>query len=234
MWFVDSDDCVTDDALKNIIDAARTEPDVIAINKRTEFKNGTASTESFTEKQLSSCCGSELLKNGCAVNAVLYICSRNFLEVNNLKFYPGIFHEDLEFTPRMLFKAKRITFVNKPLYIVHKHSNSITTTVNPKRAYDYITVANSLRTFVIQNKSAYDKYLYRYVGRAVCNALRVAGECDKNDQNEFIKFFSKDVQNSFVSSLLRTVNWKYMFICCLFMLCPQKSVYIYNRCLKQR
>ena len=159
VWFVDSDDWINEDAINEIRKAASSHPDVIALNYTSCGENVTASeSTSFSSKQLSCADGISLLKEGFKIQAQFYIYNRLYLNKHNLRFYPGIYHEDMEFTPRMLYFAESISFIDKPIYYFYKRSNSITTTVNPKRSFDYIQVADNLISFVNSHNSI-DEFL---------------------------------------------------------------------------
>src|SRR5699024_6938941 len=80
-------------------------------------------------------------------NVTFSIYRRQFLLEFDLKFMPGIFHEDSEFQPRAFYYANRVHFINDILYYVTQNPLSITRTPNPKKAFDCIVVANSLSEF---------------------------------------------------------------------------------------
>lgn len=49
---------------------------------------------------------------------VFWIFRKLFLLENNLRFVPGIYHEDAEFTPRMLYFANKVIVLPEVLYTV--------------------------------------------------------------------------------------------------------------------
>ena len=52
---------------------------------------------------------------------------RDYLDRNNLRFKLGIFHEDLEFLPRLFLNAQTVRFIDRPFYHYCIRPGSITT-----------------------------------------------------------------------------------------------------------
>ena len=89
---------------------------------------------------------------------VFYIYNRKFLLDNKLRFYPGIYHEDSEFTPRALYFATNVCVVPRVLYTVYRDENGITLVPRAKRAFDYLIVASSLYHFVCERNEVQTIY----------------------------------------------------------------------------
>ena len=156
VWFIDSDDWIREDALKVIYKTIENQ-DVIAIGYETNYD--TEHSYIFVPpKDINT--GLDLFYNNFPIGAVFYIYSRIFLNKKNLNFCPNLYHEDFEFTPRMLYSAGIVSTITMPLYYYFKHSNSITTSSNSKRAFDMLEVIKSLSNFrnEINEKSARTKF----------------------------------------------------------------------------
>lgn len=71
------------------------------------------------------------------------ICSRRFLVERALFFYPGIYHEDNEWTMRLLLAAERILPASDCFYLYYDRDtgDSITSVVRPKHLRDRLTIA---------------------------------------------------------------------------------------------
>jgi len=67
------------------------------------------------------------------VQAWLYAYRREFLDRNGLRFKEGILHEDVEFTPRALLKARQIVEVPGNFYHYVIRENSISTSRNMEK-----------------------------------------------------------------------------------------------------
>lgn len=61
------------------------------------------------------------------VEAWLHMYRREFLDSNRLRFKEGILHEDVEFTPRALLCAEKVTAISDCLYHYVVRENSIST-----------------------------------------------------------------------------------------------------------
>jgi glycosyltransferase involved in cell wall biosynthesis len=77
----------------------------------------------------------------------LNIYKRNLLIDNNLYFKQGIYHEDEEFTPRVLLMAELVSIYNKEFYIYRQRENSITNSskLNMKRGFDVLRISLELK-----------------------------------------------------------------------------------------
>lgn len=92
----------------------------------------------------------------------LNIYKRELLEVNKLLFKEGIYHEDEEFTPRVLLKARNISIYNKDFYIYRQREGSIMNLKNNiKRGIDLLNTCVELDSLIssIQNEEL--KYLFK-------------------------------------------------------------------------
>lgn len=101
--------------------------------------------------------GADVLKNEIQVCAPFAIYKRALLNDNNLRFYLGIYHEDNEFTPRAYYMANRVGCTNDIIYYVCQNPNSITRTINPKKAYDLLVVMRQLYKFMDERVATEDK-----------------------------------------------------------------------------
>ena len=103
------------------------------------------------------------------------IYRREFLLQNNLQFYPGIYHEDSEFKPKVVYLADTCASYDKVVYNYFKgNANSITAVLKLKNGIDLFTVMNSLYTFVDNHKVSgiYRRSFYTQIGNAMKTVLR--------------------------------------------------------------
>lgn len=143
IWFVDADDTVSHRSVRLICDAMTNHPDVIPIYAQTD---GVDKTRNRVNPELRT--GKDILAKGRWEHCgVFWIVRKDFLNKNNLRFLPGIYHEDAELTPRMLYFAETVHVVPEVLYTVYRDPNSITQVPRPKRAFDCLTVADRLIEF---------------------------------------------------------------------------------------
>jgi glycosyltransferase involved in cell wall biosynthesis len=161
IWFVDSDDWIEQnslDVMHRVI--AEYNPDMVAFGAK-NFIAGTLSHErpiSYPGRSMYS--GVDLLEmNTFKTCSTFYLYSRDFLNRNELNFYPGIYHEDVEFVPRSIFQASSVYLLNQNLYCVNEREGSITRSYIPKKSEDLLVVADSLIEFFHDKKTVTTKVM---------------------------------------------------------------------------
>ena len=149
IWFVDSDDTIEINCLAKVLTEIGNKDilafgcvdiseNVICNKYQYKFNDAVESGRDFV-----------LLRKGDFLHgAPFYVFRREFLSDNSLAFYPNIFHEDSEFTPRALCLSQSLAVSNSCYYRRLIRKNSITHTVNVKRAYDLFVVIESLKKFI--------------------------------------------------------------------------------------
>lgn len=225
VWYVDADDIVSKKAVRLLCDAMETHPDVIPIYAQDEGKDEVRNCISPTVKT-----GKELiLSKKWEQCGVFWVLRKVFLKDNELNFFPGIYHEDAEFTPRMLYAAKSVVVVPQVLYRIYHDPNSITGVPRPKRAFDCLIVADRLYSFIKEHKLQNTDIGQIFVDQAaqmISNGFAVIAHNSKKEQDLFdIAFHSK----SYLIALLRIAsNRKYRIESYLFKMLPGNYVMIYK------
>lgn len=74
----------------------------------------------------------------------LLLLNRKFILENNLFFEEGIYFEDVDFSTRLSFVVRRAMFVPIIFYVYRLRQNSITHTIDLKKAKDLVYVINKL------------------------------------------------------------------------------------------
>ncbi len=157
VWFIDSDDYIKKNCLSSLMDkiAQHKDPDIVAISRIKYLSNN--QSEKYIEKRANGLSGREFLyKRTYQAVVQCYLFHRDFLNEHKLVFLRGIYHEDAEFTPRTLFYAQSMVFVEDILYFHRYRQGSITSSNYQKRFDDLITVAKSLETFRNKYCNTYD------------------------------------------------------------------------------
>lgn len=146
VWFVDSDDFIDNDSIRNILsdiesyDSEILFYDINCINEDNGFER--LKKMDFHSKPYTQS-GGEWLRKGVNVwpMAQMYVFKKAFLCDNNLYFKEGILHEDVE------FKFRSFLFANSVTYIPQKHYNyllrnngSITASFSNKRMHDLYSI----------------------------------------------------------------------------------------------
>ena len=220
IWFIDSDDWIERNCLASLtklMDGA----DFIVIGSK---KIWTDRQELCYPQNADS--GKELLRKGIQQPAQFYIMKREFLETNDLKFKQGIYHEDMEFTPRMVYLAYKIHTIRDCIYCYLQRENSITTTPNPKRAFDLLEVTDSLLRFKNEYVMPELQYVYdNIISLGLNNALSIISQSSKEKQKEWTKAIKE--KKHLLTSLKKSTHRKYRLEGHLF------SIFGYNRMIKQ-
>lgn len=207
VWFVDSDDYIAEYSVKEIL-AAANGCDIVAIGFEIH-KNGDI-YKKYIPGNVHS--GKELFGSYYPQGAVFYIYRKSFLATNNIKFIPGIYHEDFEFTPKVLYLAAHINIVPKVLYYYIIRENSITVSFNPKRAFDLLIVAESLEKFkesIADNESCINEF-NNLISLAINNSLSIIQHCESKDKNRWKHIFSNKhfVKNALYKSTITKYRYE--------------------------
>ena len=133
IWFIDSDDWISDNCLGKILSSITDETDIVAFSGFIPEGNRSVGAYIYGEKVIDK---QTLFTYGFADGAPFYMHRRDFLIKNNLFFKEGIKHEDTLFTPITLYKANFFIFYRESVYHFLKRAGSITTVKDVKRIYD--------------------------------------------------------------------------------------------------
>lgn len=118
--FIDGDDALIETPYNHCLDIVRFQhPDIVlfGLSDSNDYVN-----EPKTEEIVS---GIEYMRhNNLNASACGYVFRKTVM--GNLRFTPGIIHEDEEFTPQLMLRAERVLKTNVKAYYYRKRSNSIT------------------------------------------------------------------------------------------------------------
>lgn len=177
VWFVDSDDWISEDALQiisNNID--KYNPDIVCFEACNVYENG-VQEQSNGQKinitgSMSGCSKSDnlsIIKNSIPISACLFSVKREFLDKYNIRFDDYCFFEDNLFLIKCFHYSSVISYEKKIIYKRRKHNNSITSNWN-KNFLDYLLVIRNIYDFYMAIgidsynkilsycKTAYSKY----------------------------------------------------------------------------
>lgn len=229
VWFVDSDDWVEQNCLRKITDLLiKNELDALTlcavnhINERCEKRHDYSN---FVEPSYT---GLDLLNRTNDIFCVPFtIYNRKFINTYNLKFMEGIFHEDLEFTPRSFFHAKRIGVFNDIIYHVNFNPHSISRTINYKRSFDTMKVAESLSRFSSQIVPLHSRHIYNdLISMIINNALNSCQEADKETKNQINQMLGR--KKFLLNHLINSTVSKYKFEGFIFSSFPGYYIQLYS------
>lgn len=226
VWFVDADDTISLSAVKLVYEATKSYPDIIPIYAKTD---GIDHIRNAVDPNSKS--GREILKaNRWEQCGVFYVYKKSFLKDNNLQFLPGIYHEDAEFTPRMLYFAETVKVIPEILYIVYRDPDSITQIPRAKRAFDYLEVSERLSKFILErgeDNTETGISIANNVAQDINNAFFIICKNSVDEQRKLNEQFYQS-RKLLLYILSKAQNKKYRVEALLFRLFPNHYVGIYK------
>ena len=127
LQFVDGDDLLISNLYEHCLDLARFQkPDMVM------FEFCRKMTKEKTYDDLPVISGSDLMRHH---NIKATACGYLFKSttMGNLRFTPGICHEDEEFTPLLLLRTESVIRTSAPAYFYRERRDSITTSKNVRK-----------------------------------------------------------------------------------------------------
>lgn len=212
--FLDSDDWIAENCLRKIVNTCEEQRlDMLRICAANVIVGKPVRRFSVEEGMVVR--GAEELKNNVPACAPFSIYDREFLDRNHLRFYPGIYHEDNEFTPRAFYLAERVAGINDIIYYVNQTQGSITRSVNVKKPLDMVTVIKNLDLFYKNYVRPSDATVFhRVIAGCINSALHqtllfTREDCRKvNDAFYYIRHLFVHARKS-PNLVYRLVGWLY-------------------------
>lgn len=234
VWFIDSDDWITSDALNVLFPYLDGKNDTIVMGAEDVFGNYTNIINVFFPKPKTL----KRLENyqlGCeqTTTSVLTVYKRDFLHDNSLRFMLGVFHEDYEFSTKVSYYSNHTLYIPNPLYRIRRSiadgRQSITTVVNPKRAFDALKVASSLSEFnrnVVKENEIRNK-IDDIICQCVNNgALNLILQCSFEERVRFNDIYRKNY--SFLTNNIIKGRFRYKLEGLLFLCFPNNITGVYK------
>lgn len=200
--FVDSDDILNVDLLKNIESLLNKENDVICFQHSINDSMEYTYLDIEDKLKLSGEDFLELLyeKNKMFCVVWKYCYRKEFLDENKLKFHEGIIYEDEEWNTIMLCKAKSVIFRDFVGYNYFSRGGSITTSNKNINSYlSKIKVAININKFIqeneIKNKRLLKKIKQKIYSFFVKNSIYILKYSDNYDEVNLIINNIKVIKN---------------------------------------
>ena len=229
VWFVDSDDWIEENCLKEMTGKLVDDIDILQIRFKRAYEDG--STRIPAQNFLGGIhSGKEVTEQGGLADPAQFSVLRSgFLKANDFKFFPGIYHEDAELKLRMVYAAKKIAFHKPPIYYYLKRaSGSIMAEPKPKRSSDLMTVCRHLNDFQISRVEGekanrhFNHMISIHLNHALCNICKCSVA-------EMKRFNTEMQQNRDLFIHLKDAGlMKYRLEYNLFSLFPKKTVEVYR------
>ena len=191
IWFVDADDRIAPGCL-SAIGQKMEKLDVLAIGAANFTESGENLFFYPETAPLPGCRFMEKWQDQLKACAPFYIFRRTFLLEHRLTFYPGIFHEDNEFTPRAITLAGCMAACTEPYYQRRIRSGSITSTVNAKRPLDMIVGMKSLHNFSLSYSGKTRVALDTFIANTLNFACKLSTRTGKDSQERFSETLNQE------------------------------------------
>ncbi len=233
IWFVDSDDWIEENCLQEIfkiLNTYKAEVFVTPLKSVNETSRKIIKNSFLGCEDISFCKGIDFLKYSERITPIqIYIFNRIFMKKNDLEFKHGIFHEDLELAPRMLFFAKDVCLINKTFYCyLLRNSGSITSDFSSKKSEDLILIIKSLEDFVKKNKlNRFERQniMFRKIGCLYSIISNFNNTDDYKIRDNFFKTYYWYIKRLSLESIL-TFNKRFIFYGFL-LLVSHKLIFLY-------
>lgn len=225
IWFVDSDDTIIENCLSFIFEKVKANPETDVFISRLVIvneKTGLEKYEVFGPKVNSFSTGPEYLSNKRAPYGAVqrFIFKRSFLIKKQLTFLPGVYHEDAEFGPKMLYQASLVYIMDQTIYkYLHRANGSIMSSWRRKNSEDVILVYRELVKFrdgVVLKKDlkTFNHLIYRILSLTMEYAIK---STDKVAFNEFYvanKSFLKKEASKYIEFSVYDLPFTFNAVCC--------------------
>jgi len=228
IWFVDADDTIKLNSIKKIYDQCeRNALEILGIGVADVCKNGPRRRLLRNEIMDEIIAGRDYLFHDYSSCVTSYIFKHSFLNHHKLNFLEGVVHEDEDFSLKALYFCNRIGFIRDVLYFVTIRPGSITRSTTNKKAYDLLTVAESLDFFLKDRVAkSYKVVFYNRIALLINSALKNATKMDYGQAMHFNKVLRK--KRNLLIYLRKSSKLKYLLEGYLFMLFPGKALAIYK------
>lgn len=164
LWFIDSDDWVSDDALERVITMLQAYDNIELFASGLKWVWGDADVRKIditldADNLISS---RTYVDYGYPRGAIQrFIVKRQIIIENKIEFYPDIYHEDGLFGNQLLYLVKNVYVFSVPFYYYRQREESIMHSLTIKNSYDMITVHRELMKFADTFCSDTDKKWFK-------------------------------------------------------------------------
>lgn len=193
IWFIDSDDYINSDSIELVIKAIEEDKDMIFINyqrvypdKSIYFYQGFKETDNLNIEPYKYL---RALGN-ISYAAQKFIVKRSLILNNKIFFTEGLYHEDEDWTPRVVCAAKSFTRIMPAIYNYRVgNPTSITGMLNPKKVYDKIIVSENIYNRIKNNKYtvSINEYLMERIAHNYIAALNETAMYNGEERKDLIK-----------------------------------------------
>lgn len=229
VWFVDSDDTVSNNSFSIISkldqygDVEVYAFDIDIITEETSLKTNDSiiyhrrDTNMYFNTYKGYDCASKLK----IAPIQRFIYRKDFLDKYDLKFYPGILHEDNDFQIKSLCWAKSVMPIPFVIYnYLKRNVGSITSTFSMKRITDMDMIINNIVSYGIKYNCNHKVLvmIYEYVFQ-LSLAVYSNGNYFNTEYNSYVKKKSWQFRKRLILSFFKSFKYVCLNKFCKFILC---------------
>lgn len=201
IYFIDSDDYILPDTLKELTDIAEAEDADIVFFDAKSFEEGekgfNIEQRYIRKKEYKTDKGFkvfEALQNNKEYHpsVCLLFFKNSFFRETGLEFVSGIYHEDMIFTYIALCSANRVAQCKKAFYMRRYRNESITVSRKTEKHFNgLLCVYNTVKDFSEKNNLSDLSAGKKYIVRCAYNALNVYKKLDKDNKKKLKNDYRK-------------------------------------------
>ncbi len=164
--FLDSDDSIEKDLLKELNKSLKNNPDLVRFQVQEEFEDSTEKKE-YPEKAFTNKTGVEAFSLICnyhfVENAWCYLYKTEYFKKNHFSFKNGTIHEDYGLTPLVIIKASKVNSISYIGYNYLQRPNSIMSQNNYEKTKKKVNDFYNHYQFLIKeiNQTKLDSTLFK-------------------------------------------------------------------------
>ena len=191
--FIDSDDYIEKDLLKNINKSLDNNPEVVRYQTKDIIEDKKIE---YNEKEFCGLDGSDAFKIITTYHYVepawLYAVKRDYYIKNKFCFKKGTYHEDFGLTPLIVFKSKKVNSINYCGYCYVQRSGSIMTNKSYDKTLKKVDDMYNHYKYLSNEVKNIDKdktYFNSFIANSII--LKIT-ELNKEDYKKYKKLLKKD------------------------------------------
>lgn len=223
IWFIDSDDYIVDNCIKDLLDYLSVrDADIIQFDYICHKKEKEIRIERWDEYRTGNFTGIDCIVNGDNFTAWSNFYLKDFLDINHLSFTEGLLHEDGEFNMRAFTMANKVNYYKKILYNYDcTRDGSIMNTMNLNRPLSYLYYTDTFFSMIEDSiiKGDAIRVVSRIPFAAFQNAFSYASLLTKSDKKYFYNYIMEH-KKKYVKLILLYPNRKYLFEILFVLFCP--------------
>ena len=147
VWFVDSDDWLAANSLKHLFQYLYNDYKLISSMLIYNWDDNIKKEIEPIPSNTLLISNTDYIKKFPIGAIQRFIIKRELLTENNILFFPGIYHEDGEFSPRLLYYTENVLIIKEQLYHYYQRDNSIMHSWKLDNTLDMLVVVSRLQVF---------------------------------------------------------------------------------------